>query len=667
VGAGVGDPRDGAQLPDDAPGDPVHLRLGHARRALPLDQQVAVLEPRQQRAAADRRQHREPGQGDDADRQKAQGRPADQPPERRAVAALQPAGEAGLAAAGRSAGEQQQRQPGREHQRHQHRDEHRQQVGADQRPDERAGQALHEQERRCGERDDQRRVQQRAAHLQGRAHDGGELRLPVRLLGPVRPVHPALRSRDGRPPPQAASDAVDVDDRIVDHDRQRDHKARQQHRVEGRTAQVEHVRRRHQRQRDGHQDHHGGAPVAQDRAKQGDHDDQADQQRHPEVVGRRVDEARRPEQAAVDGDARQPGPHVVERGLHTVRDLAGVGPWELLDDQHEAGPVVADRVADQRLMVLHHRGHVAQPQGSGAGALHGHRGQVLGRGDGGDVLDPEPLVGGVDEAAGAWRRGFGEAERRHPQRVRGALDDLVERDPLASQPPRIDLDLELPLALTPDGHVRHARHAHEARPDLPARQHRHVDQRHVPGGEPDHQDPAGRRQRLEHAGRLGHVRDPAGGLDQALLHQLPGLQHVGPRLEDQLDPRQPGERLGAELVEERDPVEQVLLERDGDQLLHLFRREPERLGLDVDQWRVELRKHVHRRVAELGDAKQHQPGGDRQHQKAQPQARRNDPAHHRGTPAFAAFGSAYRIGSKLEMLDGGGRSGRCARPGARVA
>ena len=45
-------------------------------------------------------------------------------------------------------------------------------------------------------------------------------------------------------------------------------------------------------------------------------------------------------------DARQPRPHLVERLLDPVRDVEGVGPRELLDDQHQPVPAVDHGVAD---------------------------------------------------------------------------------------------------------------------------------------------------------------------------------------------------------------------------------------------------------------------------------------------------------------------------------
>jgi len=117
-------------------------------------------------------------------------------------------------------------------------------------------------------------------------------------------------------------------------------------------------------------------------------------------------------------------------------------------------------------------------------------------------------------------------------------------------------------------------------------------------------------------------------LDQALLYQLPRLEDVGPRLEDQLDPRQPGNRFGADPVEPCHPVEQVLLERDGDQLLDLGGGQPERLGLDLDHRRVELGKCLHRHAAKLHKPEEQQRHGDKNDQEPELQARSDDPSHH---------------------------------------
>ena len=74
-------------------------------------------------------------------------------------------------------------------------------------------------------------------------------------------------------------------------------------------------------------------------------------------------------------------------------------------------------------MAFHHLGHVAQANGH---AVDRDARQVLRGGDGQDVLDAEPLIGGIDPAAGPGEGGIQEGQGRHPQGVAGRLDDLFQ-------------------------------------------------------------------------------------------------------------------------------------------------------------------------------------------------------------------------------------------------
>ena len=76
-----------------------------------------------------------------------------------------------------------------------------------------------------------------------------------------------------------------------------------------------------------------------------------------------------------------------------------------------------------------------------------------------------------------------------------------------------------------------------------------------------------------------------------------------------------------------DPVER-LLERNRDQLLHFGRGQPEAGRLDLDPRRRELGEDVHRHVAKLPDAEDHQRRGDGDHEEPELQARSDDPTHH---------------------------------------
>src|SRR4051794_33800262 len=79
-------------------------------------------------------------------------------------------------------------------------------------------------------------------------------------------------------------------------------------------------------------------------------------------------------------------------------------------------------------------GDVAQPQRRPVDALDRDVAELVGAGDRRDVLDADPLVRGLDEAAGAGRGGLHEAQRGDPQRVAGRLDQLGQGDVVALQP-----------------------------------------------------------------------------------------------------------------------------------------------------------------------------------------------------------------------------------------
>ena len=101
---------------------------------------------------------------------------------------------------------------------------------------------------------------------------------------------------------------------------------------------------------------------------------------------------------------------------------------------------------------------------------------------------------------------------------------------------------------------------------------------------------------------------------------LPGLLHVGARLEDKLDGGQSGDRLRTDLVQPRDAIEEVGLHRDRDQLLHLGGGESERLRLDLDHRWAELRQQVDLRVPKLDDTGEHEARRDRDHEQSEREA-----------------------------------------------
>ena len=190
-------------------------------------------------------------------------------------------------------------------------------------------------------------------------------------------------------------------------------------------AEIEHQHARHQRDRDREGRDQRRAPLEEERAEGGDEQDRADHRRQGQVVDRLVDVRRRPRDRRVDRDPGKARPQLVERLLDAARDLEGVGVRELLDHDQAVLAPGEDRVADQRLVVLHHVCDVAQAQRRGA--VDGHLREVTGGDDREDVAHLEPLLRRVDPAARAGSRRLEERQRRHPHGVAGRLDDLVQR------------------------------------------------------------------------------------------------------------------------------------------------------------------------------------------------------------------------------------------------
>ena len=79
----------------------------------------------------------------------------------------------------------------------------------------------------------------------------------------------------------------------------------------------------------------------------------------------------------------------------------------------------------------------------------------------------------------------------------------------------------------------------------------------------------------------------------------------------------PGSRLGADSIQPRHAVQQVLLHRNSDQLFHFLRRKPQGFGLNLHIWRRELGQDIYWRTPKLGDTKDHQHDCDSNDQETQ--------------------------------------------------
>ena len=82
------------------------------------------------------------------------------------------------------------------------------------------------------------------------------------------------------------------------------------------------------------------------------------------------------------------------------------------------------------------------------------------------------------------------------------------------------------------------------------------------------------------------------------------------------------------MSEPRDPVQEILLERNRVQLLDLLRREPEGLGLHLDGGGTELGIDVGLRSVQLVETEPEHPDGGSDGQPTETQPRAHDPTQH---------------------------------------
>ena len=441
-----------------------------------MHQEVSLLEAREQGLPEPGIDHGA-GEHDDGDGDIRRARGANDPGEQHLVPPLQPAHERGLTALDRCCAQKHQGQRRGDGQGDHHRGQHGECIGEGQGLEEGARQAFHEEDRYQRHRHDQRRVDDGASNLErGLENDGGR-----RLAAP-------LSAMLTQPP----HDVLDVDDGVVDDDPDGDHEPGQDHGVDGGAAHVEYEGSRDQRQGDGDHADQRGPPLEEKRAEHHDHEQAPDQQGGGEILERQLDEGRGPKDLGVDLDPGKTGLQRRQGLVHPARHVQGVGPWQLLDDHHEARTTIDDRVPDHRPGIPLHLGHLPQEHGLTVVALERNLGQVLRLEDRQDVAEGEPLIGSVDESLGLQLRVLGIGEGRELESFADRLLDVAERQVVHPQQLRVDQHRQQLDSLAPDRHVGDARNLHQAELDRPVRRHREIDQVVLFRGNPDLHGAAGR-------------------------------------------------------------------------------------------------------------------------------------------------------------------------------
>ena len=369
--------------------------------------------------------------------------------------------------AGRAAREQQRGERGRHGQRDDHRGHDGQHIGQGERLEERARAALHDRDRH--DREEDGRASRRPA---GR---GPAPRRPQTSRGDRALARAPRMRRPTAPAPTAASSTTTASamasparEIALSVSPSRSRTSAAAIRASG-IVTTQTSRERHENR------------------KRGEHDGQqagGDDHGQREIVDRPLDEARGPEDRRVGAHPGQARAAASRARSSTPRVTSSVfGAGELLDHEHQAVAIVDDRVADQRLVVDADVGHVAEAQPS-AGAVDGHLPELGRVGDAlEDVAHLHALLRRLDEPARAGRRGLRKLSGETAWALPVVATTWSSVTPRSRRRSGSTCTCSSWSRMPQIGDVRDAGHAHQARADRPARDHRLLDRREALGGQ----------------------------------------------------------------------------------------------------------------------------------------------------------------------------------------
>src|SRR5207249_4637792 len=208
---------------------------------------------------------------------------------------------------------------------------------------------------------------------------------------------------------------------------------------------------------------------------------------------------------------------------------------------------------------------------------------------------------------------------------RHRVEHLLEGEVVAAQTGGIDVDLVLLGAAAPGDDVGDAGDLAELALEHPVLDRLELDERHRLRLQRVAEDLADHAREWSQ-GRLGVHRQI--GLGDALLRLLPGPVVVGAVGEEDLDVREPEERIRAQKRHVGDAVE-LVLERNRDEPLDLFGgvTGPERDHLDLDV--ADVRIGLDRQPVVGDDARRRQHQGEGQRDEALVERERDEPVDHR--------------------------------------
>ena len=408
----------------------------------------------------------------------------------------------------------------------------------------------------------------------------------------------------------------------------------------------------------------GRPPLEQQQGEPREQQESADRERHSDVARGSLHVVGRSEQRRVDLNAAQTGTQGLQRLLDTLRDRDRVRVGELPRRRAsvllrrrgkarrppEAGGPRA-RSATSPSRTGSPSTVIALPSTSSIGICARSSASLIGS----SCPDPEALIRRVDEPCGAGGRRLEERQGREPQGVAGGVDDLLERDvrfpsrsgststcSCRSRNPQIE------TLATPSTPRSRGAMFHRASTETSSGVKRSDDSCTASHGSWTNTTAASAAARtLPEARRPLRPPSPA-----------PPGERRGAACRVRRSSRRRKSRQGTrvDLVDEGDAVQEVLLEGNGDQLLHLSRRQPECLRPDLHHRRTELREPVDGVFAELGDADDDRPGGEDHDDPTELQASRR-----RSCAAWMPFPSGGDASLPLRP-----RTGAAAPPARRV-
>ena len=182
-----------------------------------------------------------------------------------------------------------------------------------------------------------------------------------------------------------------------------------------------------------------------------------------QVVKGPLNERGRSKNGRIDVETLQARPQCLQSGFHIASHFKRVAPRILFDDQQQARFVVDDRVPDGSRKRLDDLRYITQSDRSTAPKFDDRFREVCRRADSRNLPQRQSLIRRIDKPA---------AVECH--RISDGSLDGIERHAMRLQPIRIDENLELPVALPPNGDVRHTGDRHQSRSNRPLGQDRHL-------------------------------------------------------------------------------------------------------------------------------------------------------------------------------------------------